>query len=362
MMKLLIAGGGTGGHLFPGVAVSKLLLKRSPDSKILFVGSPKELDQDLILKENFDFQPISQKPYPPSFFSLKSLQFTVNSFISFLQAVPLVYRFQPDVVLGMGGYSSVPTVLAARLLRIPAVLFEPNLYPGKANLFLAPFVSKIALGFDQEKEFFKPSKVIRTGIPVREGIIEAVSKSNSKKDSLTLLVMGGSRGAKALNKIMVETYSLLKERFPQLKCVHLTGRDSYQAVKESYLKQNCGKEIEVYPFVKDMEQILSRTNVVLARAGASSLAEFAVLGIPAILVPYPHSAQDHQVCNARFFENRGAAKVILERELTPERWIESLSDCLENPEKLNQMGQAATQLGSKQAAESLLQLIEESQR
>jgi len=352
-MKLIIAGGGTGGHLFPGVAVSRILLRKSPQSRVLFIGSLKELDSDLMAQEKFNFASLGQRPFPPSFFSLKGAQFVLSSVMSLLKALPLVWRYNPDVVLGMGGFSSVPTVLAAWLLRIPSVCFEPNLYPGRANRFIAPFVSKVALGFKLDKTFFPPKKMVLTGIPVREGIGERV-KASDIGESFTLVVMGGSRGAKALNQMIVSAYPELKKKIPNLKLIHLTGKDSFNEIKGAYPE---GDFVEVAPFVREMDRVLNQAHLVVARSGASSLAEFARCGLPSILVPYPYSTHDHQQHNADFFKERGAAVVIREKELTPEKFLNQVLELVSNPDQLRLMQKASEKLAVKEATENLFKLL-----
>lgn len=358
-MRLLIAGGGTGGHLYPGVAVSRELLRRHPQSEVLFVGSPKELDSDLVLKEGYAFQPVHQKPFPSSFFPFKGLEFTLNSITSLLKSIPQVKRFHPDIVLGMGGFSSVPTVLAARLLGVPSVLFEPNQFPGKANRFLAPFAKKIAVGFQLDKAFFKPEKVVQTGIPVRETIErESAGKTFSSNGAFTLLVMGGSRGAAALNKAVLEVFPKLKTLYPQLKIIHLTGKEAFEWVREGYSRCGDGKDVEIYPFKKEIHELFGRADAVLGRSGASSLAEFAVMGLPALLVPYPYSTQDHQVLNARHFEKAGAAKMVLEKDFTPDGLIACVKEWIELPEERKKMGAASKTLAFENASQHLLDLLE----
>jgi len=262
-MKLIIAGGGTGGHLFPGIAVSKKLLQRLPRSEVLFLGSPKELDQNLVHQEGFAFTPIFQKPYPRTFFSLKGIEFALNSSMSLVKALVHVRTFRPHVVLGMGGYSSVPCVLAARMLRIPSVIFEPNVFPGKGNRFLAHFVTKIALGFEDGHSFFKSVKVVQTGIPIRESISGKTFGSRSPQDPFTLLIMGGSRGARALNELLVAEYPKLKLKIPNLKLIHITGKDDFTKVQEAYQALNVQEDIEVHSFIHHMESVLSRADVVV---------------------------------------------------------------------------------------------------
>lgn len=358
-MNLIIAGGGTGGHLYPGIAVARDLLKQSPESKVLFIGSVKELDAKLIEDEGFVFAPVSQKPFPSKLFPFKGIQFIWSCFQSLFQALPLVRCFKPDAVLGMGGFSSVPTILAARLLGVSAILFEPNLYPGKANRFLAPFAKKIAVGFKFDKPFFSANKMVCVGIPVRESIL-ALSQSRqpySGEGAFNLLIMGGSRGARGINQAILSAYSLLKKEIPELKLVHVTGKDLFEAVQQEYKKNSVLDEIELYPFVSDIDRLMKKADLVIARSGASSLAEFAACGLPSILIPYPYSTQDHQIHNARFFEQHGAAKMILEKELTESILIQTIAALKSDLSQLNGMSRAARNLSVDQSSLSLLNLL-----
>ncbi len=356
MMKLIIAGGGTGGHLYPGIAVAHELLKKSPGSKVLFVGSPKELDAELIRKEGFAFEAVSQKPFPTKVVSLP--QFGWHSLRSLRQALPVVRRFSPDVILGMGGFSSVPVVLAGWFCRVPSILFEPNLYPGKANRFLSLFAAQVAVGFKPENSFFSPKKTVCVGIPVRHAIASLAQMGpKSPNGSFTLLVMGGSRGAEGINRAILNAYSLLKKEISELKLIHITGKDLFEGVLQQYQKQGIEKEVEVYPFVSDMDRLMGRAHLVVARSGASSLAEFAASGLPSILIPYPFSTQDHQIHNARYFEKRGAAKMILEKDLSRDLFVDAILALKREPSQLNKMSEAARKLSVDHAALNLLNLL-----
>ena len=356
MMKLIIAGGGTGGHLYPGIAVAHELLKKSPGSKVLFVGSPKELDGELIGKEGFAFEAVSQKPFPSKLFSLP--QFGWHSLQSVRQALPVVRRFSPDLILGMGGFSSVPVVLAGWLCRVPSILFEPNLYPGKANRFLSGFAAAIAVGFKPEKSFFSPKKTVCVGVPVRQAIASLAQRGpKAPNGSFTLLVMGGSRGAEGINRAILNAYSLLKKEISELKLIHITGKDLFEGVLQAYQKKGIEKEVEVYPFVSDIDRLMGQAHLVVARSGASSLAEFAVSGLPSILVPYPHSTQDHQIHNARYFERGGAATMILEKDLSSDVFVNTVLKLKREPSQLNKMSEAARKLAVDQSTIKLLNLL-----
>jgi UDP-N-acetylglucosamine--N-acetylmuramyl-(pentapeptide) pyrophosphoryl-undecaprenol N-acetylglucosamine transferase len=320
----------------------------------MFVGSPKELDAELIRKERFLFETVSQKPFPSNFFSL--LPFAWHSLRSVGEAFPIVRSFSPDLILGMGGFSSVPVVLAGWLRRIPTVLFEPNLYPGKANRFLSWFATRIAVGFKPEKSFFSPKKMVCVGVPVRQAIA-SLSLRPSMNGSFTLLVMGGSRGAQGLNQAFLNAYSLLKKEISELKLIHLTGKDLFEGVLREYRKKGVDKEVEVYPFVSDIARLMGASHLVVARSGASSLAEFAASGLPSILVPYPHSTQDHQIHNARYFERHGAAKMILEKDLSSDVLLKTILALKRAPAQLNKMSAAARQLAVHDAALNLLNLL-----
>lgn len=360
-MKLIIAGGGTGGHLYPGIAVVELLLEKEPDSEVLFVGSDKELDSQLIQKEGYSFKKVCQKPFPSNRSPLKYFSFFVSFMISFFQAFSHLLRFKPDAILGMGGFSSVPTVLAGKFLGIKSVLFEPNLYPGKANRFLALFCSKIAVGFMGKDPFYSKNKVICTGIPVRSEI-SAVGRKRTYADQpekFTVLVMGGSRGAKGINQMLTDSYSDLKKKIPALELIHITGKDLFEEVKSQYTRLQVNGEVELYPFVQDIYKLFERAQLIVARSGASSLAEFAASALPAILIPYPFSTQDHQVWNARYFERSGAGKMILEKDLSKERFLSLIGECFENRERLQKMSQAALSLNKEDSAEKLLALLTE---
>ncbi|HEX8091535.1 MAG TPA: undecaprenyldiphospho-muramoylpentapeptide beta-N-acetylglucosaminyltransferase [Blastocatellia bacterium] len=345
-MRVIIAAGGTGGHIYPGVALAHEFKRRDPDTEILFVGTPRGLESKIVPREGFKLELIQVGALKgvSIFEKTKSLGQLPVSFVS---ALRILRRFKPNVVIGVGGYSSGPTLLMASLLRIPTMIVEPNAMPGFTNRSLARFVDAAALTFEDARKYFGGRGVV-TGNPVRGDFAHLKKKERGEK--LHVLVFGGSQGAHAINAAVVGALPLLAEKNDLLAITHQTGERDFDEVKSGY--REAGFEgADVRPFIHDMARSFEQADLLLCRAGATTAAEVAAAGKAAIFVPFPFATDDHQRKNAEAFERAGAGRLILQRELTPERLAEELIRLIENPDEIGRMEEASQRLGRADSAE-----------
>ncbi|GAB4332315.1 MAG: undecaprenyldiphospho-muramoylpentapeptide beta-N-acetylglucosaminyltransferase [Desulfobulbaceae bacterium] len=360
-MRLLVAGGGTGGHLFPGIAVANGIRRRRPESRIMFVGTRRLLDQETLRKQEFELESIDCT-------GLKGMSL-LRRVGSVLQLVPALWRagsilgrFRPDLVLGVGGYVTGPVLLAARLRGIPICIHEQNSVPGLANRLLARIADRIFLSIPCRFSF-SPRKTVMTGNPVREEILAAAAaRSEEKKKERTILVLGGSQGAHRVNLLMVEAAVRLAEKYDKtLTIIHQSGRADEEEARRGY--EAAGIRAEVHGFIGDMAGVYGRADLVVSRAGATTLAELAVMGLPALLIPYPYAADDHQRINALHYVEGGGARLLIERELTGGALAGEIATLLDDPALLAEMSAQMKKLGRPGATDAIidecLNLLEE---
>ena len=344
-MRAIIAAGGTGGHIFPGVAIAKEFRRREPDAAILFVGTARGLESKIVPREGFDLElievgalkgvPIKQR--------LKSL-FGLPG--SFLAARRILRRFRPEVVIGVGGYSSGPTLLMAALSGIPTMVVEPNAMPGFTNRVLALFVDAAALTFEESLEYFRGRGRV-TGNPVRGDF--AALKKKARSERLHVLLFGGSQGARAINSAMVGALPLLAARKDRLEITHQTGEGNFEEVRRGYVDAGF-ESADIRPFISDMATRFEQADVLVCRSGATTVAEVGAAGKAAIFVPFPFATDDHQLKNAEAIASYGAGRVIVQRDLTPERLAQELIWFLEHPAEIDRMEKASRELGRPDAA------------
>jgi len=352
-LRLLLTGGGTGGHLFPAVAVAEKVTALLPGSKILFIGTRRRLDRDSLNRYGFTVKTIHS-------YGLKGK--SVLELIKALLVMPLslleswyhIVRFRPDVVMGVGGYVTGPVVAASWVLGKPTLIHEQNSVPGLANRMLGRFVRRICLSLPQSGAFFPAEKSVLTGNPVRTAIIESGSASTDKTHQKTLLVLGGSQGARKLNRLMVEAITANRADFSSLSVIHQTGGDDEQLVKEAY--RDVGIDHQVAAFFSDMAELYRRADLVVSRAGATTLAEIGVMGLPAVLVPYPFAADNHQQKNALWYTESGAAVSFSENDLSSEQLAEAVLAIVNDEARLTRMSAAMKKLGITDAADRIVSL------
>ena len=348
-MRVVLAGGGTGGHVIPAIAIAQELRSRH-GAEVLFIGTERGLETRLVPAAGFPLQLVKVGAL-----NRVNLATRIKTALNLPRAVFAARRmlidFQPDVVVGVGGYASGPAMLAAIGRRLPTLAFEPNFVPGFANRVVARFVSAAAVHFAETGCFFRNPVV--TGVPVRPAFFRIPNKPYIQ-DSPTLLVFGGSQGARAINQAVVRALPELMKRVPGLRIIHQTGEREYNEVRAAY--EQAGVAAEVSKFIDDMPAFFARADLVLCRSGASTVAEIAAAGKPAIFVPFPLAADDHQRRNAEALE-RAQAAVVLEETRLDEVWlVDTICAMLDFPSTLARMGKAARAMAHPDAAKDIAEL------
>lgn len=348
---MIIAGGGTGGHLFPAIAVAEEMKRRSETHEILFVGTKKGIEGKVLPEEGWPLRFVMAEGIKGRGFAEK-MKALLKMFYGTMQSLSIIRSFRPEVILGVGGYASAPVLLAGRLAGIPTAVHEQNALPGMTNRLLGKVVRKVFISYPDSEKYFNGSKTAVTGNPVRKAILKALKgdKKVHVMESFTLLVFGGSRGAKRINEAVAKAINEKKlNQVKGLKVIHQTGPEDFEMVKKAYN----GAEItaEIVPFIKDMGRVYSEADLVLCRAGATTITELLAAGKPSILIPYPYAADDHQRVNAEVIVSEGAALMVTDSELTAERFAKEVSRLFENREKLAHMGKQAKRLARRDAAQ-----------
>lgn len=352
-LRLLLTGGGTGGHLFPAVATAEKVLARLPGSQILFIGTRRRLDRDSLSRYGFTVEVIhcyGLKGKSP----VELVKALLVMPLSLLESGYQILRFRPDVVMGVGGYVTGPVVAAAWMFGKPTLIHEQNSVPGLANRMLGRLVRRICLSLPQSGSFFPAEKSVLTGNPVRTAIIDSSSASRKEQGKKTLLVLGGSQGARAINRLMIEAVSHNPGDFTSLKIIHQTGRDDVQMVGDAYT--DIGIDHQVAAFFTDMGEIYSRADLAVSRAGATTLAEIGVVGLPAVLIPYPFAADNHQQKNGSWYTESGAAVMFEEKNLDSARLAEEILAIIKDEERLARMSSSMKKLGITDAADRIVSI------
>jgi UDP-N-acetylglucosamine--N-acetylmuramyl-(pentapeptide) pyrophosphoryl-undecaprenol N-acetylglucosamine transferase len=346
---ILIAAGGTGGHVFPGVAVADELRARDPASRIVFVGTARGLESRLVPRVGYELEllPILPLNGVGAWRALKGLLLLPWSLA---RAVALVRRTRPRAVLGVGGYAGGPLLLAAAFLRVHTVILEPNASPGFSNRRLRPFVRRAACSYEQARAFFG-AKGVLTGNPVRGGFARIARKPHASPFSV--LVFGGSQGSRVLNRALVDALPHLP---PHVRLVHQTGPAMHEEVAAAHAR--AGRDSEVVAFLDDMEARVAAADLVVCRSGATTCAELTVAGRASVLVPFAQAADDHQRVNAVALQSAGAARMVEEKDLSGESLARAIVESLETPGRLEAMEDAARGLGRPDAAARVADLLE----
>jgi UDP-N-acetylglucosamine--N-acetylmuramyl-(pentapeptide) pyrophosphoryl-undecaprenol N-acetylglucosamine transferase len=340
-MRAILAGGGTGGHVIPALAIANQL-KQSYGAEVLFIGTARGIENRLVPAAGYPLQLVRVG-------ALKNVSLVTRMKTAFdlpraiWDAGRMLNEFAPDVVIGVGGYASGPAMLAAVVKHIPTLAFEPNVVPGFANRVVARFVSAAAVHFEETAKYFRDAEV--TGVPVRQAFFEIAAKHGGPP---TLLVFGGSQGAHAINEAMVRCLGALRREAPGIHIIHQTGERDYNDALAAY--QSWGELAEVFKFIEDMPAAFARADLVVCRSGASTVAEIAAAGKPAVFVPFPRAADDHQTVNALALERAGAAVLVEESKLDGVWLAETIATLLGDPRRLERMGAAARGLAHPNAA------------
>ena len=350
-MRIIIAGGGTGGHLFPGIAIAEEFLKRDGDTKILFIGTQRGIEGKLLGQLGYELGTIDVEGVKGR--GLEALlkgAYQIPQ--SMWQSSRILRQFRPQIAIGVGGYASGPAILTACLMRIPAVIAEQNAVPGITNRILGKFVNKVFVTYGQTKDWFSRSKVMVSGNPVRSALTVVRDKKKEKSDIWNLLIFGGSQGAAAINKSVVEMLPLLEPLKNKLRVLHQSGVRELEAVRQAY--RQYGISADVTSFIEDMAGAYAEADLIICRAGATSLAEITAAGKVPVLIPFPWAANDHQTKNAEALAAAGAAIMINERELSGSRLFGVIESLLTNENKLREMSQKSASLGNIRAAANIV--------
>src|SRR5215813_6384306 len=356
-MNAVIACGGTGGHLFPGIAVAEVLQNRGHE--VILLVSEKDIDTVALSgRTNFQVEKLPTvglpSPFSPAFFGF------TRRFVESLSLCRSIYRkFNPDAVLGMGGFTSTAPVLAGRIRGVPTFIHESNAVPGKANRWTARLVSAVMLGFKECAPFFPKTRTEITGTPVRTELVrldraDARRKLGLQEDLPTLLVMGGSQGASGINQALIKALPFLQD--VPLQVIHLSGARDERLVADNYHRGNVLAYIA--PFHHRMEEIYSAADLIVARAGAASLAEFAAFSLPGILIPFPYATDDHQTRNAEIYAHADAAILVKQSEISGELLARKIRELIEKPQRLQQMAANSARLEPKDAAGRVVKTME----
>ncbi|HEY0726733.1 MAG TPA: undecaprenyldiphospho-muramoylpentapeptide beta-N-acetylglucosaminyltransferase [Pyrinomonadaceae bacterium] len=355
-MRVLIAAGGTGGHIYPGIAVAQEIMRRDPASKVRFVGTARGLETKLVPKAGFELTLIDSTGLKNVSFvaRMKGVVILPKSFVS---AGRVIREFRPDVVVGAGGYVSGPVVMMAALMRRPTLVMESNALPGWTNRVLARFVNRAAVSFEQALPYFR-GKAVVTGNPVRREFFEIPAKRH-EPGKLSLLIFGGSQGARAINEAMVAALPGLKALPVELRIKHQTGPADFEKVKAAYEAAGWKEHTEVCSYIDNMMSDFAAADLVICRAGATTTAELIAAGKASIMIPFPYAADDHQRKNAEALQAAGAARMIVQQELSGERLIHEIRALVQDPSQLGRMEEASRGLARGDAAVAAVDLLEE---
>lgn len=346
-MRVIFAGGGTGGHLFPGLAVAREFQRRDERVEILFVGTEQGIEFRVLPKEGFKLETLSVKGIKG-----RGLRGVLDALYgvpaSVLRSLKIIGEFRPDCIIGLGGYASGPLLLAGKLTGVRAAIMEQNLRPGFTNKILARLVDRVFTAYADSEKYFPGARVIETGNPVRWRELPNVTRN----EKFSLFIFGGSGGARRINYAVVDALKLLGDLKSEIVITHQTGQLDYAAIKQAYA--SLPFDAEVTPFIDTMDETYARADLVICRAGATTVAELTVFGKAAILIPYPYAIYDHQRGNAQALQERGAAEMILDRELTGALLAERIRSYFSDRARIEKMAAAARALGRPNAAAKIV--------
>jgi UDP-N-acetylglucosamine--N-acetylmuramyl-(pentapeptide) pyrophosphoryl-undecaprenol N-acetylglucosamine transferase len=362
-MRVVLTGGGTGGHIYPALAVAREVSRQEPQAAFLYIGSKHGLEAQLVPRTEIPFQSveISGLKRKLSFDNLKTLWKFIRAVAD---AKKMIREFKPDVVVGTGGYVCGPVVYAAAKLGIPTMIHEQNVVPGLTNKFLSRSASKVAVSFAESVGLFPASKTVLTGNPRATEVMHGNAEAGRRflgvdKDKQIVLIFGGSRGARAINEAVLSMVHQM-DQYSDTHFVYVTGDVHFEKISEQLSELgDLPGNLSVHAFVHNMPDVLAATHLLVGRAGASTLAEITALGVPAILIPSPYVTNNHQEKNARGLERAGAARVIVERELTGMSLQKCLSEILSDKELWKQMRENSLTLGMPRAATEMVRQLKE---
>lgn len=362
MRRILLTGGGTGGHIYPALAIARAVKRRYPEVEIGYIGTENGLEADIVRKESYiQFYTVEIQGFK------RSLSWeNVNTIKKFIRAVKnskeFIQQFQPDVVIGTGGYVSGPAVYAAHQLKVPTMIHEQNVVLGLTTRFLSRYVDAVAISLEESKKDLTHSrKVVFTGNPRATEVVQANPQSGREslgieENTPVVLFVGGSRGAKAINEAVLQMIPKMNE-LSHVRFVYVTGETHYESIRDQ-IDLNLVPNLDIKPFIYNMPDVLAATNLLVGRAGASTIAEITALGLPSILIPSPYVTNNHQEANARVLETAGASRVLLESECNADNLWYLVEHLMTNEAERQIMSEAARKLGTPQSAEVIVDELE----
>ncbi len=361
-MKYLVTGGGTGGHIYPALAIIEEIKERDKEAEILYVGTEKGMEAEIVPKENINFKTIRVNGMPrslnkQSFIAMKELMHGLKA------SKKIIKDFKPDIVIGTGGYVSGPIVYMGAKKGIPTLIHEQNAYPGVTNRILSRYVTRMAITFKEAKDRLNhKERVILTGNPIRKKTInvnsvEAYKNLGIDEKKTFILSFGGSGGQKKLNDSILDLIDKIKDS--DIELIHVTGKRLHDDFMNEFKRKDVGANIKILPYLYNMPEALNIADLVITSAGAITLSEISAIGVPTILVPKGYTTENHQEFNARSFEAEGAAKVILEKDISGQLLYENIMEIINDDNLREQMAQNTKKLGKINASEKIYEIIEE---
>ena len=353
-IKLLITGGGTGGHLFPGVALAQAMVQTYAGCQVMFIGTDRKVDKNGLADLGFTTRTIRCQGIKGKNIS-QILTALIQLPIGLFEAIKIIRQFKPDLVFGVGGYVTGPVIVAARLLGVTSCIHEQNTVPGLANKILGRIVDKVFVSLPGSETYFPAHKTILTGNPVRSNLLTKAKEQKEHKSTAqaTILILGGSQGARSLNSLVLgAARQCLVNRTPLPRIIHQTGELDAEQVKEVYAE--LGLQARVHAFISDMAAVYSQADLIVSRAGATTLAEIMVFGKPAILVPFPYAADNHQEKNGRILVTGGGGVMFRQSELTGEKLGNEICRLLDDQKLLHEMAEKSGKLAKPEATATIV--------
>lgn len=361
-MRVLLTGGGTAGHINPAVAIAKYIKEKEPESEFLFIGTERGLEKTLVPKEGFEIEFVKVSGLKRKL-TLENVKVLKEFITSKIEARKIIDSFKPDVVIGTGGYACTPAVYAAKKRNIPVIIHEQNVYPGLAIKMLTKKADVTAISFPETEKLIEAKACALTGNPLRPNLFDKVDKEKVRREygfdgKSVVLFFGGSLGAERMNDALCD---MIEAGFEGFNLIAATGQKHYDGIVERLRGRNIDFEkmtnLALLPYIYNMNEVLGCADMAVCRAGAITISELNALGKASVLIPSPYVAHNHQEQNARYLEKNGAARVLVEKELTGESLKSAIMDVLSDPESLAKMCENSQKLGQKDACEKIYKII-----